>query len=161
MRALRQELVAKLTKGPFEAVPLGGSAQVSGADAARFECDYVLATDVTDVKTSKPGKLSGVTRMTGGGPPKDRQEVKMAYRLYPADGTATIKLAGDVKADNGGGFSIGSALRVAAFAGQLYMTFGGMGMMNGYGGMGGMGMGMGMMNPMFAMSRGGGMGAMG
>jgi hypothetical protein len=34
-------------------------------------------------------------------------------------------------------------------------------MMNAFGGMGGMGMGMSMMNPMFAMSRGGGMGAMG
>ena len=161
MRALRQELVAKLTKAPFEAVPLGGSVQAHGADAARLECDYVLATEVTEVKTSKPGKLSGVTRMTGGGPPKDRQEVKMAYRLYPADGTATITLAGDVKADNGGGFGLSSALRLAAFAGQLYMGFGGIGMMNAFGGMGGMGMGMGMMNPMFAMSRGGGIGAMG
>ncbi len=164
MRALRQELVANFTKAPYEAVPLGGTVQVNGPDAARLECDYVLATELTEVKTSKPGKLSGVSRMTGGGPPKDRQEVKMAYRLYPADGTATITLAGDVKADNGGGFSIGSALRIAAFAGQLYMGFGGMGMMNafgGMGGMGGMGMGMGMMNPMFAMSRGGGMGAMG
>ena len=157
LRALRQELVTKLTKAPFEAVPLGGSVQAPGADAARLECDYVLATEVTEVKTSKPGKL----RIPGGGPPKDRQEVKMAYRLYPADGTATIKLAGDVKADNGGGFSLSSALRIAAFAGQLYMSFGGMGMMSAFGGTGGMGMGMGMMNPMFAMSRGGRMGAMG
>ena len=161
MRALRQELVTKLTKAPFEAVPLGGSQQVNAADAARLECDYVLATEVTEVKTSKPGKLSGVTRMTGGGPAKDHQEVKMAYRLYPADGTATIKLAGDVKADNGGGFSVSSALRIAAFAGQLYMGYSGLGMMSAFGGMGGMGMGMGMMNPMFAMSRGGAMGAMG
>ena len=140
MRALRQELVAKFTKGSFEAVPLGGSVHGT-ADATRLECDYVLATEVTEVKTSKPGKLSGVSRMTGGGPPKDRQEVKMAFRLYPTDGTATIRLAGDVKADNGGGFGMMSA-------------FGGMGGM-------GMGMGMGMVNPMFAMSRGGGMGAMG
>ncbi len=160
MRALRQELVAKFTKGSFEAVPLGGSVHGT-ADATRLECDYVLATEVTEVKTSKPGKLSGVSRMTGGGPPKDRQEVKMAFRLYPTDGTATIRLAGDVKADNGGGFSISSALRIAAFAGQLYMGLSGFGMMSAFGGMGGMGMGMGMVNPMFAMSRGGGMGAMG
>ena len=85
----------------------------------------------------------------------------MVFRLYPTDGTATIKVAGDVKADNGGGFSLSSALRIAAFAGQLYMGFGGLGMMSAFGGMGGMGMGMGMVNPMFAMSRGGGMGAMG
>jgi len=141
-------------------VPLGGSVHGT-ADAARLECDYVLATEVTEVKTSKPGKLSGMSRMTGGGPAKDRQEVKMAFRLYPADGTATTKAAGEVKADNGGGFSLSSALRIAAFAGQLYMGFGGLGMMSAFGGMGGMGMGMGMVNPVFAMSRGGGMGAMG
>lgn len=159
MRALRQELVAKLTKAPYEAVPVGGSTpQAAVADLTRLECDYVLVAEVTDVKTSKPGKLA---MMTGGGQAKDRHEVKMAYRLYPTDGTATIKASGEVKADNGGGFSLGSALRIAAFAGQLYMGFGGMGMMNAFGGMGGMGMGMGMMNPMFAMSRGGGMGAMG
>ena len=161
MRALRQELVANLTKHPFEALPLSGSPQASAADMARLECDYVLVSEVTEVKTSKPGKLGGLSRMAGGGPAKDRHEVKMAYRLYPANGIATVTAAGDVKADNGGGFSIGSALRMAAFAGQLYMGFAGMGMMNAFGGMGGMGMGMGMMNPMFAMSRGGGMGAMG
>ena len=160
MRALRQELVANFTKAPYEAVPLGGSVHGTG-DAARLECDYVLATEVTEVKTSKPGKLSSMSRMTGGGPAKDRQEVRMVFRLYPTDGTAAIKVAGDVKADNGGGFSLSSALRIAAFAGQLYMGFGGLGMMSAFGGMGGMGMGMGMVNPMFALSRGGGMGAMG
>jgi hypothetical protein len=47
-----------------------------------------------------------------------------------------------VKADNGGGFGLGSALRVAAFAGQMYMGFAGAGM-RGFGGMGGLGMGWG------------------
>ncbi len=160
MRALRQELVARFSKAPFEAVPLGGSEQGT-RDATRLECDYVLATEVTEVKTSKPGRLSSVSRMTGGGPPKDRQEVKVAFRLYPADGTGTITVAGNVKADNGGGFSLSSALRIAAFAGQLYMGLGGFGMASAFGGVGGMGMGMGMVNPMFAMSRGGSIGAMG
>lgn len=156
MAALRQDLVTKLTRGSVEAVPLGGSVH-RAADAARLDCDYVLASEVTEVKTSKPGKL----RLPGGGPAKDRQEVRMAFRLYPADGTATIVAAGEVKADNGGGFSLTGALRLAAFAGQLYMGFGGMGMMSAFGGAGGMGMGLGMVNPMFAMSRGGGMGALG
>ena len=154
MRALRQELVTHLTKAPFEALPLSGSSpQAIAADMKRLECDYVLLAEVTEVKTSKPGKLS---MMTGASPGKDHHEVKMSYRLYPADGTATIAATGQVKADNGGGFGLRSALRVAAFAGQLYMGFGGMGMMRGFGGMGGMGMGMGMMNPMYAMSGGGG-----
>ena len=99
---------------------------------------------------------------SGGGPTRDRHEVKMAYQLYPATNVATAAARGDVKADNGGGFGLGSALRVAAFAGQRYMSFASAGMMRGFGGsMGGLGMGMGMLNPMYGLAATGGMGAMG
>ena len=163
MSAVRQELVTRLTKAPYEALPLNGSTvQAVTADMARLECDYVLVADVVEAKTSKPGRVGGMLKMaSGGGPSKDKHEVKMAYRLYPADGSATIKAQGDVKADNGGGFGIGSALRMAAFAGQMYMGFASAGMMRGFGGMGGLGMGMGMMNPMYSLAASGGMGAMG
>jgi hypothetical protein len=136
--------------------------QAVTADMTRLECDYVLLSDVLEVKTSKPGRVGGMLKMASGGAPgRDRHEVKMAYRLYPADGTATIRAQGDVKADSGGGFGLGSALRVAAFAGQMYMGFASAGMMRGFGGMGGLGMGMGMMNPMYSLAASGGMGAMG
>lgn len=165
-RALRQELVTRLTRGSTEALPLSGSSpEAIAADIARLQCDYVLLAEVTDVKTSKPGKMGGLMKMaSGGGPPKDKHEVKAAYRIFPADGSATVKAAGEVKADNGGGFGLGSALRVAAFAGQMTMGFGQMRMMRGFGGMGelgGLGMGLGMMNPMYGLASSGGMGAMG
>lgn len=161
MRALRQELVTQLTKAPFQALPLKGSSpEEIAADMSRLQCDYVLLAEVTEVKTSKPGRIGGMLKAaSGGGAPRDRHEVKIAYRLFPADGTATLKARGEVKADSGGGFGVGSALRAAAFAGQMYMGFGGMGMMRGLGGMGGLGLGM--MNPMSILAASGGMGAMG
>jgi hypothetical protein len=163
MRAVRQALVDELTKGNYDALPLKGSSPEGVlADASRLQCDYVLLADVLDVKTSKPGKLGGMMKMaSGGGPPKDKHEVKMAYRLYPADGSAAVKVTGEVKADNGTGFGLGSALRMASFAGSMAMGFGSMRMMRGFGGMGGLGMGMGMMNPMYGLASGGGIGAMG
>ncbi len=148
--SLRQELVAKFNKSPYEAIPLAGSsASAIEQDAVRLQCDYVMLAEVIEAKTSKPGKMGGVMKMTGSAP-KDSHDVKIDYKLYAVGATQAPKATGNVKASNGG-FGIGSALRLAAFAGQMYM-----GLMMG-GGMG-MGMGMGMMNPMMAMSGMSGMG---
>ena len=145
---LREDLVAKFKSG-YEAVPLSGSSAAAvEADAVRLQCDYVMLTEIVEAKTSKPGKLGGLSKMTGGGPPKDSHDVKVDYKLFAVGATQTPKASGNVKASNGG-FGVGSALRLAAFAGQMYMSL----MMGG--------MGMGMMNPMMAMSQMGGLGAMG
>ena len=151
--SLRQELVAKFNKAPYEAIPLAGSsASAIEQDAVRLQCDFVMLAEVIEAKTSKPGKMGGVMKMTGSAP-KDSHDVKIDYKLYAVGATQAPKASGNVKASNGG-FGIGSALRLAAFAGQMYM-----GLMMG-GGMG-MGMGMGMMNPMMAMSGMSGMGGIG
>ena len=91
------------------------------------------------------------------------------YKVYAVGDQAKPKITRRAKASSGGGFGVGSALRVAAFAGQMYMStmtmgmgmgmgacmgmmgsaasFGGLGGLSGLGGMGGM------MNPgMAAMS---------
>ena len=151
--ALRQELVRKFHKAPYEALPVAGtSAAAIDQEAKRLECDYLLATEITEVKTSKPGRLGGVMKMAGGGAQKDTQEVKLDYKLFAVGATEAPKVSGNSKASSGG-FGVGSALRLAAFAGQMYM---GMGMMGGM--MGGMGLGL---NPMMGLSRMGGLGSMG
>ncbi len=146
--SLREELAAKFNKSGYDAIPLAGSsASAVEQDAARQQCDFVMLIEVVEAKTSKPGKMGGVMKMTGS-TPKDSHDVKIDYKLYAVGATQTPKATGNVKASNGG-FGIGSALRLAAFAGQMYM-----GMMVG-------GMGMGMMNPMMAMSGMSGMGGTG
>lgn len=146
--SLRQDLVAKFNKAPYEAIPIAGNSPTAiEQDAARMQCDYIMLTEIVEAKTSKPGKMGGLTKMTGG-TPKDSHDVKLEYKLYAVGATQSPKFSGNSKASNGG-FGVGSALRLAAFAGQMYMSL----MMGG--------MGMGMMNPMMAMSGMGGLGSMG
>lgn len=141
--SLRRDLVGKFNKAPYEAIPLAGSAVAEiEQNAARLQCDYLLLAEVVEAKTSKPGKMSGLSRLTGGGPPKDSHDVKVDYKLFALGATQAPKLSGNAKASNGG-FGVGSALRLASFAGQMYMS-----MMMG-------GMGMGMMNPMMMSGMGG------
>lgn len=147
--SLRQDLVGKFNKAPYEAIPLAGNSVAAiEQNAARLQCDFLLLAEVVEAKTSKPGRMSGLSRVTGGGPPKDSHDVKVDYKLFAVGATQAPKVSGNAKASNGG-FGVGSAFRLAAFAGQMYMS-----MMMG-------GMGMGMMNPMMAMSGMGGMGPMG
>jgi hypothetical protein len=144
--SLRRDLVAKFNKAPYEAIPVAGSsASAIEQDAVRLQCDYLMLTEIVEAKTSKPGKLGGVMKVTGSAP-KDSQDVKLDYKLFAVGATQSPKVSGSVKASNGG-FGVGSALRLAAFAGQMYLGL----MMGG-------GMGMGMMNPMAAMSGMGGLG---
>lgn len=133
--SLRRDLVETFKAG-YEAIPLAGPLSPSTqADARRFECDYILATEITEIKTARPGRMGSVMRVTGSAP-KDMHEVKLEYKLFAVDSLAAPKLGGSTKASSGG-FGVGSALRLAAFAGRLYIGFammGGMGMMNGNGG---------------------------
>ncbi len=147
--SLRQSLVGKFNKAPYEAIPLAGNSVAAiEQNAARLQCDFLLLAEVVEAKTSKPGRMSGLSRVTGGGPPKDSHDAKVDYKLFAVGATQAPKVSGNAKASNGG-FGVGSALRLAAFAGQMYMSL----MMGG--------MGMGMMNPMMAMSGMGGLGPMG
>lgn len=146
--SLRQDLVAKFNKAPYEAIPVAGTSPAAIEQAAAsMQVDYLMLAEIVEAKTSKPGRMGGLTRMTGGAP-KDSHEVKLDYKLYAVGATQSPRVSGNAKASNGG-FGIGSALRLAAFAGQMYMRF-----MVG-------GMGMGMMNPMMAISGMGGLGPMG
>ncbi len=146
--SLREDLVAKFNKPGYDAIPLAGNSVAAiQQDAQRLEVDFLMVAEIVEAKTSKPGKLGGMMKFTGSAP-KDAHDVKIDYKLFAVGTPQSARFNGNVKASNGG-FGIGSALRLAAFAGQMYM-----GLMMG-------GMGMGMMNPMMAMSGMGGLGGMG
>jgi len=141
-RQLREQLVGEFRKAPFEALALAGaSAADVQQDAVRLDCDYILFSEVTEVKTSKPGKIGGLLkRVAQEDASRDIYEVKLDYKLYAAGGTAAPAATGSTKASSGGGVGVGTVLKVAAFAGRMYLTMYGMG-----------GLGMGMMNPLMSM----------
>ena len=138
---LRQELVSRFNKAPYEALALAGSSPATiQQDAVRLECDYVLLVEITEAKTSKASKIGGMMQKVSGEGAKENHDVKLDYQLFPVGSSQTPQMSGKAKASNGG-FGVGSALRLAAFAGQMYLSMGmmgGMGMgMNGMMGMGG------------------------
>jgi hypothetical protein len=101
-------------------------------DAADKACDFVLVSDITEVKTSKPNKVGGMLRRASGdgNASADVHDARVDYRLYAVGDQNKPRLTASAKSSSGG-FGVGSALRVAAFAGQMYMTMGmGAGMMS-------------------------------
>ncbi len=130
---LRHQLGADFRKAPFEAVTLAGSSVAdSQADAERMQCDYVLSSEITDIKTSKSGKVGGMLKkVTREGPAGDVHEVKLDYRLYRVGSAPTTPAFADTaKASDGGGFDVHSALKVAMVAGSMYLRFSGLGLLN-------------------------------
>ena len=169
-------LLSGFTKQPFEALPVyGATAADLDRDAASKRCDYVLASDIAELKTSRPNKVGGLLKKVSGdvSGPSEIHEVRVDYKLYAVGDPVKPKVASSVKASSGGGFGFGSALRLAYFAGSMYMTMGMglgnmMGMMGPSSALGGIGGGMmgTRMNPamgaaMSIMSTGGSMGLMG
>jgi hypothetical protein len=165
-------LLSGFTSAPFESLPISGATAADlGRDAAEKACDYILVSDIAEIKTSKPNRVGGLLKKVSGdgNAQAEIHEVRVDYRLYAAGDQAKPRMTASVKASSGGGFGVGSALRFAAFAGQMYLTMGmGSGMMgmmgqgSPFGGLGG-GMGTARMNPgmsaaMSIMSAGGGMG---
>ncbi len=132
-RELRQELASDFDKAPYEALTLSGTSVADArSEAARMECDYLLYSEITDIKTSKPGRVGGLLKkVSRDGPARDVHEVKLDYRLYPVAGAATAPaFTESTKATSGGGFGLHSAIHLAMVAGALYMRFSGLSLLN-------------------------------
>jgi len=129
---LRGALVASLSKAPFEAVPVSGASPADlDRDASTKACDFLLVSDIAEVKTSKPNKVGGLLKKVSGdgNASAEVNDARVDYKLYAVGETGKPRMTSSVKASSGG-FGVGSALRVAAFAGSMYMTMGmGTGMM--------------------------------
>jgi hypothetical protein len=145
----------------FEAVPIQGATPADlEQDAQAKACDYVLTSDLAELKTSKPGKIGGFLKKASGepAPAQDVYDVRVDFKLFSLADRQKPLLASNAKASSGGGgFGVGSALHLATWAGTMYVTMG-MGTMMGPmmglnsmglggGGMGRMAMGSMMMGP--------------
>jgi hypothetical protein len=124
---LRGSLVGSFNKAPFEAVPIAGATPAElDRDAAGKACDFILVSDIAELKTSKPNKVGGMLKRVSGdtAAPADIHDARVDYKLYAVGEQSKPKMTASAKASSGGGFGVGSALRVAAFAGSMYMTMG-------------------------------------
>ncbi len=137
--AAQAQLMGPLNRVPYEAVPISGETPADlERDARAKQCDYVLTTDLAELRSSKPGKAGGLLKKISGdqAPSAEVHEARVEYRLYAIGKTDKPLVASSAKASSGGGFGVGSALKLAAFAGQMYV--GTMTGMMGVGGVGGL-----------------------
>ena len=120
-------LLAGFTRAPFDAVPLSGAnAADLHRDCASKACDYVLTSDIAEIKTTKPNRVGGALKKVSGDSagPAEVHQVRIDYHLFAVGEPAKARTSSSVNASSGGGFGVGSAIKLASYAGQLYLSMG-------------------------------------
>jgi hypothetical protein len=111
--ALRQRLIGELQGDGIEAVPLNAiSPREAESEAKARQCDFILYTDLTLLKTSAAKKLGGfLGRATGVGSGEvGKTEAKIEFQLFAVgETTARLKSAATAK-EEGDEASAGTAL---------------------------------------------------
>ncbi|HKF58351.1 MAG TPA: hypothetical protein VKJ45_23105 [Blastocatellia bacterium] len=87
--SLQQSLVARLSGGNIDGVPLRSSSpEAVTAEAKQKQCDYVLYTDVSDVKKpSTAAKIGGFIGRKSGAGSAGKVEANINYRLFKTGAT--------------------------------------------------------------------------
>lgn len=128
-RALRTRIISELEEQKIEAIPMAAAPQAElDARARELGVDYLLMAEITDLKTSKPGGLTRVMKATAKEEARDITEAKLSVQLVPPGGKPKLS-----KNANGkdGGVGLKTSLKVAKFAGSIYLKFYMGGMMGG------------------------------
>jgi hypothetical protein len=122
-RALRTQLIAELAEQKMEGVPLAAAPQAElHAYAKDLGCDYLLVSQITELKASKPGRIGRMIKATAGeSTTKDVTEAKLTLQLVPVGG-AKAKFSTNTSGNDGGiGFKTG--LRLARAAAMMYLRY--------------------------------------
>lgn len=121
-QALAEELVDQLSKAPYEAVPLEARTPAEQVEEAKQRgCDFIVALDLTALKSTTPGKVGGMLRKaTGGGSPSELHEAKVDYRLFAPTGPPP-KASKSASAKTGA-FTWKRAIGVARLAARFYLA---------------------------------------
>ncbi|HKF56725.1 MAG TPA: hypothetical protein VKJ45_14810 [Blastocatellia bacterium] len=110
---LRDKLIGAVDGGNVEAVPLRSRSEAEAQpEAKKYNCDYVLFTEIETIKKATPGGTFGkFAKMAGANPLNDKYEARVDYRLYAA-GNATPVVASSESAKGGGGVNVMAAIQM-------------------------------------------------
>ena len=98
------------------------------ARARELGIDYLVVAEVTELKTSKPGGFTKVMKATAKEDARDITEAKLSMQLVPPGGKPRLSKNSSGK---DGGVGLKTSLKVAKFAGSVYLKFYMSGMMMG------------------------------
>ena len=87
--SLRQRLIGRIAGSGIDAVPLSGiSAAELEAEAKAKQCDFILYTDLSTLKTSAAKKLGGFLGRAAGVGGIDKTESRVDFKLFAVGETA-------------------------------------------------------------------------
>jgi len=120
-RALRARIINELAEQKIEAIPMAAAPQaVLDARARELGIDYLVVAEVTELKTSKPGGFTKVMKATAKEDARDITEAKLSMQLVPPGGKPRLSKNSSGK---DGGVGLKTSLKVAKFAGSVYLKF--------------------------------------
>ena len=110
--ALRERLVGNIESAGLDAVPLNAISQMEAEiEAKAKQCDFILYTDITSLKTSKLGGMFGrVTGVEGAG----KTEAKLEYKLFAVGESAPRLQMSATSKQEGEEESVGNAIDTEA-----------------------------------------------
>jgi hypothetical protein len=109
--SLRERLVGNIESGGIEAVPLNAISQAEAqVEAKAKQCDFILYTDISGLKSSAAKKLGGMFGRVVGAEGIDKTEAKVDFRLF-AIGESSPRLQSSATAkEEGDEASAGAAI---------------------------------------------------
>jgi hypothetical protein len=120
-RALRTRIISELEEQKIEAIPMAAAPQAAlEARARELGMDYLVVAEVTELKTSKPGGFTKVMKATAKEDARDITEAKLTMQLVPPGGKPRLSKNSSGK---DGGVGLKTGLKVAKFAGSVYLKF--------------------------------------
>jgi hypothetical protein len=120
-RALRTRIINELEEQKIEAIPMAAASPGElDARAKELGVDYLVVAEITELKTSKPGGLTKVMKATAKEEARDITEAKLNMQLVAPGSKPRLSKSASGK-DGGVGFK--TTLKIAKFAGSVYMKF--------------------------------------
>lgn len=109
--SLRQRLVNGIEGSGIDAVPLNATTQEAAeAEAKARQCDFILYTDISSLKTSATKKLGGILGRAAGVSGVDKSDARVDFKLF-AVGEPSPRLQSTVTGkEEGDDASVGTAL---------------------------------------------------
>ena len=109
--SLRSRLLGQIQASGLEAVPLNaiGPAEAE-TEAKAKQCDFILYTDVTMLKTSAAKKLGGMFGRVAGVGGIDKTEAKVEFKLFAVGNTAPRLQSSATAKEEGDEASAGTAM---------------------------------------------------
>jgi hypothetical protein len=109
--SLRQRLVGQIQGNGIEAIPLNAiSAMEAEAECKTKQCDFILYTDITALKTSAAKKIGGMFGRVAGVGGIDKTESKLEFKLFAVGETSPRLQSGASAKEEGDEASAGTAI---------------------------------------------------